>query len=56
MSDRTNALMKELAQARAQIAERVAEIARLRLRKPAAAEEPTSQARHKTSEPTTSMP
>jgi hypothetical protein len=45
MSDRANALVKELAQARAQIAEQVAEIARLRLRKPAAAEE-HSQARH----------
>ena len=46
MSDRTNAhaLVKELAQARAQIAEQVAEIARLR--KPAAAEE-HSQARNK---------
>ena len=44
------ALVKELAQARAQIAEQVAEIARLRLRKPAAAEE-HSQARHETSEP-----
>ena len=45
MSDRTNALVKELSQARAQIAEQVAEIARLRLRKPAAAEE-HSQAGH----------
>ena len=44
------ALVKKLAQARAQIAEQVAEIARLRLRKPAAAEE-HSQARHETSEP-----
>jgi hypothetical protein len=50
MSDRITALMKELAQARAQMAERVAEIARLRLRKPAAEEE-HSQARHETSEP-----
>ena len=49
-ADRTNTLMKELAQARAQTAEQVAEIARLRLRKPAAAEE-HSQARHETSEP-----
>jgi hypothetical protein len=50
MSDRTNALVKELTHARAQIAERVAEIARLRLCKPAAAEE-HSQARQETSEP-----
>jgi hypothetical protein len=50
MSDRTNAhaLVKELAQARAQIAEQVAEIALLRLRTPAAAEE---RSRHETSEP-----
>jgi hypothetical protein len=50
MSDRTNAhaLVKELAQARAQIAEQVAEIALLRMRTPAPAEE---RLRHGTSEP-----